>query len=93
HLPRDCTEKDLEKLANKYGRVKDIRLLAGFGFVEFEDRHDARDCIDQLDGTKFMGDRIQVEAARGEREKRRPRDSNGDRYSPQRRTRGEFRCD
>ncbi|KAI8809132.1 hypothetical protein BJ742DRAFT_806441 [Cladochytrium replicatum] len=88
-LPRDCTERELERLARDFGRVKDIRLLSGFGFVEFDDKRDARDCIEKLDGSKLMGERIQVEQARGERGGGRRGDRDG---SPPRRSfRGNFR--
>lgn len=56
-LPRDCRERDLEKLAEEFGKIRDVRMLQGFAFVEFQDSRDADDCIRDLDNTRFMGDR------------------------------------
>ncbi|KAJ3103520.1 hypothetical protein HDU97_010020 [Phlyctochytrium planicorne] len=56
-LPRDVTEREIKKLVNEFGRTREIRILAGFAFVEFDDSRDARDAIDKLDGTRFAGDR------------------------------------
>ncbi len=56
-LSRDCRERDLEKLAREFGRIRDIRLLQGFGFVEYEDSRDADDAVKDLDGTRFLGER------------------------------------
>lgn len=81
-LPRDCRERDVEDLAREFGRVRDVRMLSGFAFVEFADRRDASDAIHELDGTRFMGERynstklsIIVELAKsgGERRDRRGR--------------------
>ena len=56
-LSRDCRERDLEKLVSEFGRIRDVRMLQGFAFVEFRDSRDASDCIHELDGTRFMGER------------------------------------
>ena len=32
-LHRDVREKDLERLFSRYGRIVDLRLMSGFGFV------------------------------------------------------------
>ncbi|KAJ3282936.1 hypothetical protein HK104_010631 [Borealophlyctis nickersoniae] len=79
-LPRDCTEREVQKLAREFGPVRDIRLLSGFAFVEFEDDRDARDCVKSLDGDKFLGERLIVEPARQQGAPMRGRD-----YSPRRR--------
>jgi splicing factor, arginine/serine-rich 4/5/6 len=59
-LPRDCRDNDLEKLAKEFGRVRDVRLLQGFGFIEFEDSRDASDAVKELDGSRFMGERYYI---------------------------------
>jgi arginine/serine-rich splicing factor 4/5/6 len=41
--------------------------------VDFSDDRDAQDCIHELDGTRFMGERIIVEEAKGRERKRSPR--------------------
>ncbi|TPX61037.1 hypothetical protein PhCBS80983_g01376 [Powellomyces hirtus] len=44
NLPKDCHERELKNLCREFGRIRDIRCLAGYAFVEFEDDRDARDC-------------------------------------------------
>ncbi|KAJ3336380.1 hypothetical protein HDU93_002936 [Gonapodya sp. JEL0774] len=66
-LPRDTTERDLDRLFRDYGRVREINVKAGFAFIEFDDPRDAHDAVKQLDGVRFLGERIMVEPARGER--------------------------
>lgn len=56
-LSRDCRERDLEKLCREFGRCRDVRLLQGFGFAEFDDVRDAEDCVKDMDGTRFLGER------------------------------------
>ncbi|RMX43738.1 hypothetical protein pdam_00006365 [Pocillopora damicornis] len=34
-LPRDCKERDVEKFFRGFGRIREINLKSGFGFVEF----------------------------------------------------------
>ena len=48
--------RDLEGLCTKYGRVRDVRVLNGYGFVEFDDPRDAADAVRGLDRTKFLGE-------------------------------------
>ncbi|KAJ3119242.1 hypothetical protein HK100_000412 [Physocladia obscura] len=66
-----------------YGRLREIRILVGFAFVEYDDHRDARDAVEKLDGTRFLGDRIIVEPAKTQRDDRdRDRgDRRGDRDS------------
>jgi len=58
-------ERDVEKLFDKFGRIKDVSLKNGFAFVEFDDDRDADDAVYDLNRSTFMGERISVEIARG----------------------------
>ncbi|KAI8915266.1 hypothetical protein DFJ77DRAFT_361402 [Powellomyces hirtus] len=53
NLPKDCHERELKNLCREFGRIRDIRCLAGYAFVEFEDDRDARDCVHTLDGERY----------------------------------------
>ena len=53
-LPRDASEKEIERAFSYYGPLKSVwvaRNPAGFAFVEFEDERDAEDAVRALDGT------------------------------------------
>ncbi|EDO32443.1 predicted protein [Nematostella vectensis] len=63
-LPRDCRERDLEKFVRGYGRVREISMKLGYGFVEFDDYRDADDCVYDLNGRNLLGERVVVEHSR-----------------------------
>ncbi|KAG5519445.1 hypothetical protein PMAC_002072 [Pneumocystis sp. 'macacae'] len=85
-LPRNIVERrDIEKFFYGYGDIEEIKLMSGFAFVEFKDPRDAKDAVQDLgriikivfygsevliDGKKILGDRINIEFARGERDRR-----------------------
>ena len=53
-LPRDASEKELEKAFTYYGPLKSVwvaRNPPGFAFIEFEDVRDAEDAVRGMDGT------------------------------------------
>ncbi|GAB6031697.1 hypothetical protein CHUAL_009448 [Chamberlinius hualienensis] len=64
-LPYDVRERDLEKFFKGYGRIREILLKNGFGFVEFDDYRDADDAVYELNGKELLGERIIVARARG----------------------------
>ncbi|KAL1888909.1 hypothetical protein Cpir12675_005998 [Ceratocystis pirilliformis] len=49
------------------GEITDIKLMNGFGFIEYKDPMDARDVVPAFHGTNFMGERLTVQFARGSR--------------------------
>ena len=56
-IPRDTTEREIRRHFDEFGRLRDIRILVGFAFVEYSDERDARDAVDRLDGSRFLGER------------------------------------
>ncbi|KAF9953487.1 serine arginine-rich splicing factor [Mortierella alpina] len=83
HLSRDASDKDVEDLFRKYGRIREVTIKNGFGFIEFGDARDAKDAVYDIHGKSFMGERLVVELARGER---RREDRRDDRFGPPERT-------
>lgn len=63
-LADDARERDVEKFFKGYGRLREIVLKNGYGFVEFEDKRDAEDAIDDLDGKDLCGMRVRIEQAK-----------------------------
>jgi len=67
HIPGSAQRADIEDFFKPFGRINDIRLMAGFGFIEFDDSRDAEDAVRDLNGKDFMGDRLLVEFAKSPR--------------------------
>uniref|UniRef100_A0A8C4ZFK8 Serine and arginine rich splicing factor 6 n=1 Tax=Gadus morhua TaxID=8049 RepID=A0A8C4ZFK8_GADMO len=60
-------EKDVQRFFGGYGKLMEIDLKNGFGFVEFDDNRDADDAVYELNGRDLCGERVVVEYARGSR--------------------------
>ncbi|PBP20654.1 pre-mRNA splicing factor [Diplocarpon rosae] len=73
NLPRNATKADVEAHFNTHGtgEITEIKLMNGFGFIEYKDAMDARDVVPAFHGSDFMGERLTVQFARGTR----PRDT------------------
>ncbi|EGP89924.1 uncharacterized protein MYCGRDRAFT_99129 [Zymoseptoria tritici IPO323] len=73
NLPRNATKADVENHFNTHGtgEITEIKLMNGFGFIEYKDAMDARDVVPAFHGSEFMGERLVVQFARGSN---RPRD-------------------
>lgn len=89
NLPRNIERRDIEKFFYGYGDIAEVKLMSGFAFVEFKDPRDAKDAVQDLDGKKMLGERINIEFARGGRDRRddfRSRDPDARSYPRPRRT-------
>ncbi|XP_052058127.1 serine/arginine-rich splicing factor 6-like isoform X4 [Mytilus californianus] len=64
-LSYHAREKDVERFFKGYGKIRDVMLKNGYGFVEFEDYRDADDAVYELNGKDLCGERISLEHARG----------------------------
>ncbi|MGH0163475.1 UNVERIFIED_CONTAM: hypothetical protein FKN15_045824 [Acipenser sinensis] len=83
-LNPSAREKDVERFFKGYGRIRDIDLKRGYGFVEFEDPRDAEDAVYELDGKELCNERVTIEHARARLRGGRGRGGPGrfpDRYS------------
>ncbi|KAL8357846.1 hypothetical protein RB601_009337 [Gaeumannomyces tritici] len=74
NLPRQATKEDVASHfgAHGTGKITEIKLMNGFGFIEYEDMMDARDVVPGIfttafHGSQFMGERLTVQFARGSR--------------------------
>ncbi|KAI6230186.1 hypothetical protein M3Y99_01085400 [Aphelenchoides fujianensis] len=90
-LNSDMRERDLESTFRRCGRIREILIKGGFGFVEYDDPRDASDAIREFDGREVLGCRLTVEHTRrrGERGGRgdfrrgsSPRGGRPSRYGP-----------
>jgi arginine/serine-rich splicing factor 7 len=72
-LPRDTTRDDLKDWFKKFGKIREVTLKRGYGFLEFYDRHDASDAIDKMNGERIDGNRLVVEKVSDKRERRSSR--------------------
>ncbi|ESO83008.1 hypothetical protein LOTGIDRAFT_223166 [Lottia gigantea] len=76
-LSHHTKERDVEKFFKSYGRIRDIMMKTGYGFVEFDDHRDADDAVYELNGKDLMGERVVVNHARGPRSNDDYRDRRG----------------
>jgi len=60
-----ATERDIEHFFKGFGRIRDINLKTGYGFVEFVDHQDADDAVYEMNNQTLCGGRITVEHAKG----------------------------
>uniref|UniRef100_A0A3B3T4Q9 RRM domain-containing protein n=1 Tax=Paramormyrops kingsleyae TaxID=1676925 RepID=A0A3B3T4Q9_9TELE len=60
-------EKDVEKFFKGYGKILEVDLKNGYGFVEFDDPRDADDAVYDLNGKDLCGERVIVEHTKGPR--------------------------
>ncbi|KAK4111312.1 hypothetical protein N656DRAFT_846098 [Canariomyces notabilis] len=69
NLPKNATKADVEAhfATHGTGEITEIKLMNGFGFIEYKDAMDARDVVPAFHGSDFMGERLTVQFARGTR--------------------------
>ncbi|XDV34454.1 hypothetical protein PO909_004612 [Leuciscus waleckii] len=60
-------EKDVERFFKGYGKILEVDLKNGYGFVEFDDPRDADDAVYDLNGKDLCGKRVIVEHTIGQR--------------------------
>jgi len=77
NIGSDIRERDLEKFFKGFGKLGDISIKNGYGFVDFDDHRDADDAVHDLDGKDLRGSRIRVELARDRRDNRDNRGGGG----------------
>ena len=66
-LSNRATNSDVERFFKGFGKIRDINLKQGYGFVEFEDGRDADDAVYEMNNQNLCGSRVTVEHSKGER--------------------------
>lgn len=66
-LGSDLRPSDLRDLFERVGPVIDVRLMRGYGFVQFRDSSDARKAVEEMNGRDFDGQELFVEFSRPRR--------------------------
>ncbi|KAL8768620.1 MAG: hypothetical protein Q9209_005179 [Squamulea sp. 1 TL-2023] len=71
NLPRDVTKEDIQNhFKEAAGTIAEVKLMNGFGFIEYEDAMDARDVVPiAYHGSDLNGSRLTVQFARGARQR------------------------
>jgi len=64
-LSNRVRERDIEDFFRGYGRVREIIMKNGYGFVDLDDDRDADDAVHDLHGKELCGERVILEHARG----------------------------
>lgn len=59
-------ESDVERFFRGFGKIREINLKNGYGFVEFDDSRDADDAVYEMNNRDLCGERVTVEHARFE---------------------------
>ncbi|KAI8686252.1 hypothetical protein NCS55_00299900 [Fusarium keratoplasticum] len=69
NLPRNATKSDVEAhfATHGTGEITEVKLMNGFGFIEYKDPMDAQDVVPAFHGSNFMGERLTVQFAHGPR--------------------------
>ncbi|KAF8344083.1 uncharacterized protein EI90DRAFT_3114751 [Cantharellus anzutake] len=64
-LPETTRQEDLQACFGKIGRIVNIELKTGYGFVEFDNRQAAVESVSEYHEGYFMGNKIRVELSHG----------------------------
>jgi len=71
NLSSDCRERDIEKFFDSYGKINEIVIKQGYGFIEFDHHRDAEDAKHDQDGRDLNGQRMRIEFAKPRGSERR----------------------
>ncbi|CAN6660732.1 hypothetical protein TRVA0_032S01464 [Trichomonascus vanleenenianus] len=85
-IPFEARRSDVEDLFARFGPLQEVKLLRGYGFVEFKEPADAENAVRELNNSGFMGESLQVEFSKA-KPPPRDRDSDRDRYRDRERDR------
>ena len=77
NLHYEIGEDELKEIFEKFGEVNSVKVITdkysgrskGFGFIEMLNDTEAKEAIDNLDGTEIGGRNVKVNQARERRER------------------------
>ena len=62
-IPKAAEVSDLRELFSRFGSIVDVTIISSHGFVNFNNSSDAVDAIGHLNGFRFLGEKLVVEAS------------------------------
>ncbi|KAI9864429.1 MAG: hypothetical protein M1824_005132 [Vezdaea acicularis] len=95
NLNREATKEDVRAHFEQHGtgEIKEIKLMSGFGFIEYADAMDARDVVPAFHGSTLLGERLTVQFARGSKPHRDPAPNGASERGPPRPRRTKYRME
>ncbi|KDQ64852.1 hypothetical protein JAAARDRAFT_239731 [Jaapia argillacea MUCL 33604] len=66
-LPQFVGRDEVIKYLSSYGKILEVKILNGYGFVQFDSEKDAMDVLDTFSSQPFFGANVTVEYARPQR--------------------------
>ena len=67
NISPNTTIEDLEDIFYKYGKISRCDIKKGYAFIEYVDKHDAEDAMQECNGKNIHGNAVVIEWARGGR--------------------------
>ena len=68
NLAKNVITEDIEDIFKKYGNMTSCKVIKdkNFGFVEYDNPHDAKEALAELDGYLLQGYRLHIQIAKSE---------------------------
>ena len=57
NLGHDCRQRDIDKLFDGFGELRNVNIKGQYGFLELNDKRDAEDGIREVNRKSFNGGR------------------------------------
>ncbi|KAL7273163.1 hypothetical protein RUND412_003999 [Rhizina undulata] len=85
NLHKDARKQEVEEFFKEHGHgnIVEVKLMNGFGFIQYDNEDDAKDIVPAYHGREFKGQALTVQFARGSRRDHRDTfQATGDRGYP-----------
>lgn len=84
---KNCRQSDLKDSFNKYGNIKEVRLIRDYAFIVinksiqvYSQRQEVNHAVDSMDGADLQGYKLKVEVAGRPRKPKGPQPDDQCRY-------------